>query len=121
MTAGVSVVRVVLGLIGALMLIGGTALAFSGVPGAFIGAIWLIPSGAVHVIVALIEVNRYRSQAAESDSTSAAPGPGGGETAPLEPRFQRTDEVFIDPTTNVTMRVYLDASTGERRYVADRR
>src|SRR5688500_8773245 len=117
MTTGVSIVRVVLGVIGALMLIGGLALALGGVPGAFIGAIWLIPSGAVLVIVALIEVNRYRSQAAESGS--AAPGPGGGETAPLEPRFQRTDEVFIDPTTSVTMRVYLDASTGERRYVAE--
>jgi hypothetical protein len=119
MTTGVSAVRVVLGLIGGLMLIGGIALAFSGVPGAFIGALWLIPSGAVLIIVALIEVNRYRSQAAEG--ASAAPGPGGGETAPLEPRFQRTDEVFIDPTTNVTMRVYVDASTGERRYVAERR
>lgn len=116
MTTGVSIVRVVLGVIGALMLIGGLALAFSGVPGAFVGAIWLIPSGVVLVIVALIEVNRYRSQAAESGS--AVPGPGGGETAPLEPRFQRTDEVFIDPTTNVTMRVYTDPSTGERRYVA---
>jgi hypothetical protein len=117
MTTGVSIVRVVLGLIGALMLIGGIALVFSGVPGAFVGAIWLIPSGAVLVIVALIEVNRYRSQAAESGSV--APGLGGGETAPLEPRFQRTDEVFIDPTTNVTMRVYLDAASGERRYVAE--
>ena len=120
MTTGVSIVRMVLGLIGTLMLIGGIALAFSGVPGAFVGAVWLIPSGAVLIIVALIEVNRYRSQAAENGG-SAAPGPGGGETAPLEPRFQRTDEVFIDPTTNVTMRVYLDASTGERRYVAERR
>lgn len=110
-------VRVVLGLIGGLMLIGGVALVFSGVPGAFVGAIWLIPSGAVLMIVALIEVNRYRSQAAES--ASAAPGPGGGETAPVEPRFRRTDEVFVDPTTNVTMRVYMDASTGERRYIAE--
>jgi hypothetical protein len=121
MTTGVSMVRLVLGLIGGLMLLGGIALVFSGVPGAFVGALWLIPSGAVLLIVALIEVNRYRSQAAESGSASAAPGPGGGETAPLEPRFQRTDEVFIDPTTNVTMRVYLDTSTGERRYVAERR
>lgn len=116
MTTGVSIVRVVLGLIGGLMLLGGLALAFSGVPGVFIGALWLIPSGAVLVIIALIEVNRYRSQAAES--ASAAPGPGGGETAPLEPRFKRTDEVFVDPTTNVPMRVYMDPSTGERRYVA---
>ena len=119
MTTGVSLVRVALGVIGALMLIGGIVLVFSGVPGAYVGAIWLIPSGVVLLIVALIEVNRYRSQAAEG--ASAAPGPGGGETAPLEPRFQRTDEVFIDPTTNVTMRVYLDAASGERRYVAEPR
>jgi hypothetical protein len=118
MTTGVSIVRVVLGLIGGLMLIGGIALVFSGVPGAFVGAIWLIPSGAVLVIVALIEVNRYRSQAAEQEG-SAATGPGGGETAALEPRFGRTEEVFVDPTTNVRMRVYMDEATGERRYLAE--
>jgi hypothetical protein len=72
----------------------------------------------VLVIVALIEVSRYRSQAAENGGSSAV-GPGGGEPASLEPRFKRTDELFVDPTTNVPMRVYMDGNTGERRYLAE--
>ena len=120
MTAGVSVVRLAMGVIGGLMLLGGLALVASGTPGLFVGAIWLIPSGMVLLIVAFIEVSRYRSQAAER-SGNPTTGPGGGETAPLEPRFGRTDEVFVDPTTGVTMRVYMDVSTGERRYVAEPR
>jgi hypothetical protein len=117
MTGGVSAVRVVMGVIGVLMLAGGVVLILGGWPGAIAGALWLIPSGVVLTIVALIEVGRYRSQAAERGSGS--PGPGGGENAPLEPRFGRTEEVFVDPTTNVTMRVYVDPRTGERRYLAE--
>ena len=119
MTTGVSLVRVALGVIGAIMLLAGIALVVSGVPGVFVGAVWLIPSGVVLLIVALIEVNRYRSQAAERGGSTAT-GPGGGETGPLEPRFERTDEVFVDPTTGVTMRVYSDPARGERRYVAEK-
>ena len=120
MTTGVSLVRVAMGVLGAIMLLGGLALIVSGIPGVFVGAFWLIPSGVVLLIVALIEVGRYRSQAAERGGSTAT-GPGGGETGPLEPRFQRTDEVFVDPTTGVTMRVYLDGATGERRYTAEAR
>ena len=119
MTTGVSLVRVAMGVIGAIMLLGGLALVVSGVPGAFVGALWLIPIGVVLLIVALIEVGRYRSQSAERGGSTAT-GPGGGETGPLEPRFQRTSEVFVDPTTNVAMRVYMDAATGERRYIAEK-
>jgi hypothetical protein len=119
MTTGAAVIRVVMGAIGVLMLAGGVLLVLSGLPGAVVGAIWLIPSGIVLTIISLIEVGRYRSQAAESGSGS--PGPGGGETSPLEPRFRRTEEVFVDPTSNATMRVYLDANTGERRYMAEPR
>ena len=118
MATGVSIVRVILGVIGAFMLLGGLALAFSGIPGVFISAFWLIPSGAVLVIVALIEVSRYRSEHAELND-GESPGPGGGETGPIEPRFHRTDEVFVDPSSNRKMRVYADASTGERRYLAE--
>jgi hypothetical protein len=118
MTTGALVVRVLMGVIGVFMLAGGVLLVFAGLPGAIAGALWLIPSGIVLTIVALVETGRYRSQAAEV-SGGASPGPGGGETAPLEPRFQRTEEVFIDPTTSARMRVYLDANTGERRYLAE--
>jgi hypothetical protein len=117
MTTGVSLLRVAMGVIGVIMLLGGLALVAYGFPVAA-GAIWLIPSGVVLLIVALIEVGRYRSQAAERGGSTAT-GPGGGETGPLEPRFRRTDEVFVDPTTGVTMRVYIDAGTGERRYLAE--
>ena len=118
MTTGSVVVRVVIGSIGALMLLCGLALLlFVGPVGGFVGGGWLIIGGAVLLIAALIEASRYRSQAAERGKL--APGPGGGETEPLEPRFQRTEEVFVDPTSNRTMRVYVDSRTGERRYLAE--
>ena len=114
---GASLIRVLLGVVGALLLIGGVALAFTGGAALLLPTIWMIGSGAVLVIVALIEITRYRSQAAEGGHFQ--PGPGGGETVAPEPRFRRTEEVFIDPTTARTMRVFADPSTGERRYVAE--
>jgi hypothetical protein len=33
--------------------------------------------------------------------------------------WQRTDEVFIDPTTNRKMRVWIDPQDGSRRYVPE--
>ena len=121
MTSGALVIRVIMGAVGIFMLAAAAVLFVIGGPAIVAALIWLVPSGLVLVIVAFIEVGRYRSQAAERAGGSSAIGPGGGEPAPLEPRFQRTDEVFIDPTTNVTMRVYLDAKTGERRYLAEAR
>lgn len=41
------------------------------------------------------------------------------ETTRPDPRWQRTDEVFNDPSTNRVMRVWLDEA-GERHYVAER-
>ena len=118
MTTGSAVVRVIIGVFGALLLVGGLALAVSGLPGGVFGAFWLIISGAVLIIAAVIEVSRYRSEHAERARQD--PGPGGGETSgPLEARFQRTEEVFIDPTSQRRMRVYVDSRTGERRYVAE--
>lgn len=117
MTTGALVVRVLIGGIGVLMLAAGIVLLMLGFPTAVAAVIWLIPGGLLLTIVAFIEVGRYRSAAAERGS--GEPGPGGGETDRLEPRFQRTEEVFVDPTTNVRMRVYLDSRTGERRYLAE--
>jgi hypothetical protein len=34
--------------------------------------------------------------------------------------WQRTDEVFVDPTTNRRMRVWVDPADGARHYVAER-
>ena len=69
------------------------------------------------IIAVVLERNRYRSEAAER--AGAPTGPGGGEEGPLESRFQRTDEVFVDPTSGIRMRVYADLQTGERRYRAE--
>jgi hypothetical protein len=100
------------------MLLAGLALVlFIGPIAGFAGGAWLIIGGAILLVAVLIETGRYRSQQAER--SKLAPGPGGGETGPLEPRFQATAEVFVDPTSNRSMRVYVDASTGERRYVAE--
>ena len=119
MTTGQTVVRVLLGALGAVLLLGGiaVAVAVSDVPGAWIGGGWMIISGAILLIAVVIEVSRYRSASAELGG--GAPGPGGGEPAPLDGRFRRTDEVFVDPTSKRTMRVFVDANTGERRYVAE--
>ena len=117
MTPGSITVRAVIGVVGTLMLLGGLALIFVAGPIAGLGGIWLVVGGMILVIAVLIETSRYRSQAAEHSKLS--PGPGGGEVGPLEPRFRSTDEVFVDPTSNRRMRVYVDSRTGERRYVAE--
>jgi hypothetical protein len=84
----------------------------------FLGLITLA-IGAGLMIAALVERLRYRSAASEREAS--APGPGGGEPTdrPMEPRFQRTDERFVDPTSSHVMRVWLDPATGERRYRAE--
>ena len=108
--------RIVIGVLGVVLLVGGILLGLAG-GAAIVPAFWLISSGVVLVIVAAIERMRYRSEAAEA--TRDTPGPGGGEEGRPEPRFQPTDEVFVDPTTQKRMRVFLDGRTGERRYVAE--
>ncbi len=62
-----------------------------------------------------LERTRYRSLHAEQ--TGDGHGPGGGETQRPDGRFRPTDERFVDPTTGVAMQVWIDASSGERRYV----
>jgi hypothetical protein len=81
--------------------------------------LWPLFWGLALIVAAVIERMRYRSEVAES--AAAAPGPGGGEPAGtrLETRFRPTDERFVDPTTGVQMRVWLDPVAGERRYLAE--
>ena len=99
-----------------LMLLGMAMLA---IPGAgLIAFLQLFGLGALLVIAVAIERQRYRSEAAER--SNASPGPGGGEPAgTVDPRFRPSNEVFIDPTTGVRMRVLIDSASGERRYVAE--
>jgi hypothetical protein len=108
--------RVVVAVGAVLVLLAGLALLGSGV-GSTEG-LWLVIGSAVVLVALAIERNRYRSEEAERSFETT--GPGGGEPpGSLEPRFRRTDETFVDPTTGTTMRVFLDGRTGERRYVAE--
>jgi hypothetical protein len=71
------------------------------------------------IVAAAIERVRYRST--EAEGSAAEPGPGGGEPpgTALDQRFRPTEERFIDPTTGIRMRVWLDPIAGERRYLAE--
>jgi hypothetical protein len=75
--------------------------------------------GLIFIVAAVVERVRYRSS--EAEANAERPGPGGGEPtgSPLEPRFRPTDERFVDPTTGVRMRVWLDPDAGDRRYLAE--
>ena len=110
--------RLIVVCIGLLLFVSGlVALAAS--PAMASSGVWAVVVGLVLVIAAFIERSRYRS--AEAEQSGAAYGPGGGEpvTEPLDPRFRATDERFEDPTTRQRMRVWIDPTSGERRYVAE--
>ena len=107
--------RVLLAAAGALLAFGGLAATSVG---AGISGLWATAMGAAIIVAVVIERQRYRSETA--DGSFEPIGPGSGEpTGPIEPRFRPTDEVFADPTTNHQMRVHVDPTTGERRYVAE--
>ena len=114
-----TVVRLLLFALGGLLILGGfAAIAVGGWVGFW--GLWSVVGGLVIVAALLLERRRYRSAAAEAGPEP--PGPGGGEPLdePLEPRFSPTTERFVDPTTGVTMVVWVDKASGDRRYRADR-
>jgi hypothetical protein len=110
----VTVMRFLIGALGAFMILGGlVAIAI----GAWPGGLWAIVIGCTAIAAVVLERSRYRSSA--SERTAGEPGPGGGEpTMPAAP-FRPTGEVFVDPTSGHRLRVYLDPATGERRYFAE--
>lgn len=113
-----AVIRTALIVVGLLLMLAGLA-SIVAIPagGAFVG-LQLVAMGAFLVVIVVIERQRYRSASAER--TNAPAGPGGGEPAgSVDGRFRPTGEVFEDPTTGHRMRVVVDPSTGERRYVAE--
>jgi hypothetical protein len=104
--------------LGGLLILGGfVAIALGG--WLTLMGLWSVVGGLVIVGGILLERRRYRSGTAEASPET--PGPGGGEPLdePLEPRFSPTTERFVDPTTGVAMRVYVDGASGERRYRAE--
>lgn len=105
--------------LGLVMLLVGLLFLTAGGPIRSVAAWWLIVAGGIVTVAVLLERVRYRSEAGDRDG--GPPGPGGGEPigAKIEPRFRRSDEVFIDPTSRRTMRVWVDPGNGERRYVAE--
>jgi len=107
-------IRVVVGVLGGLLMLGGT---ISLMAGARPEVLWAVVAGAVVLVAVVLERARYQSEAAER---SAGPsGPGGGEASmPVAP-FRPTDELFMDPTSGQRLRVYLNPATGERRYYAE--
>lgn len=110
----VNTVRVLIGVCGGLLMIGGLA---GAVAGAWTDGLWAAVTGAVVLVAVVLERTRYRSEAAER--SPGEHGPGGGEKSMPDAPFRPTDELFIDPTSGAQLRVYLDSATGERRYYAD--
>jgi hypothetical protein len=109
--------RVVLGVFGTILAIGGLVAVTAG-NGARVGGLWITIIGVAIVLAVVLERQRYRSE--EADRSFEPVGPGGGEPpGTIEPRFRPTDELFVDPTTGHQMRVHVDPRTGERRYVAE--
>jgi hypothetical protein len=119
MSWGFGVARLLVLALGLTLALAGLVLIASQGPGLTITGIWLVGIGILCMVATLIERVRYRSEA--TDRSGQPHGPGGGEPlgAAIEPRFRRSDEVFIDPTSSLTMRVWIDPGSGERRYVAE--
>lgn len=116
---GVTLARAAVAGLGALLVLAGAAMLVALGPAGFLPAVFVFGTGAVLLVAAVIERLRYRSL--HADRVGDPVGPGGGEPAgmPLEPRFRPTPEVFLDPTTHVRMRVFVDPRSGERRYVPE--
>ena len=113
-----TILRPLLLALGGLLILGGFAAIAIGGWVAWMG-LWSVVGGLVIVAAVVLERRRYRSVAAEA--APDPPGPGGGEPLDqaLDPRFSPTTERFVDPTTGVEMRVWVDPRSGERRYRAE--
>lgn len=101
------VLRIVLGILGAIAFLGGLLLASAGgsaAPAAF----WPIVIGIGLILVALYEHGRYRAGQASAGSRG-----GPGQTSA---RFQPTEELFTDPTSGQLTRVWYDPTSGQREY-----
>jgi cell division protein FtsW (lipid II flippase) len=108
--------RVIVGVLSLLLLLGGLAILITGMPEGWSG-IWLMVLGAVGLIAVVFERMRYGTEAVERSIGASADA--GLDTGPLDSRFRGTDERFTDPTTRQRVRVWLDPDTGERRYRPD--
>ncbi len=112
-------VRASLVVVGVVLMLAGIGVIAALPGGGALAGLQLVGFGAVLIVAVAIERQRYRSSAAERSNSPT--GPGGGEPvgAALESRFRPTTELFIDPTTGKKMRVLIDPTSGERRYIAE--
>ncbi len=119
MSGSLGAARIVVLLFGVTMCAAGLAVMSATGGGAFITGLWIGAVGVVVIVGTLIERVRYRSEATDRRGDPA--GRAGGEPSGtrLEPRFRRSDEVFVDPTSSQRMRVWTDPTSGERRYVPE--
>ena len=119
MSWGFGAARLLVLALGLTLAVTGLVMIGAGEPALRITGVWLVGLGLVCMIATLIERVRYRSEA--TDRSGAPHGPGGGEPlgTEIEPRFRRSEEVFVDPTSSQRMRVWTDPNNGERRYVAE--
>jgi hypothetical protein len=113
-----SAIKVIAFVFGLFVFLGGLVAVSAGGESAVSG-LTAVAFGAAIMVAALWQRGRYRSNNAAGNQPP--PGPGGGETGFIDPRFAPTGEVFTDPTTRHVMRVYVDPRTGERRYLAEGR
>jgi hypothetical protein len=110
--------RMLLVAIGGLTFVGGLLALVEGREAALVSGLILLVVGGVLIAVPLNERLRYRANAV--DRSNPVVGPGGGEPlGAIDPRFEPTDEVFVDPTSERRMRVLIDPRSGERRYRAE--
>jgi hypothetical protein len=119
MGLGIGIARLFILVSGAVLAVIGILLIALPDLGGTVAGIYCVLFGGALIVGALLERMRYRSDAV--DRSSHPIGPGGGEPVDttLEPRFAPTEEVFVDPTSGLRMRVFMDAATGERRYRAE--
>src|SRR5574337_890771 len=118
------ILRIILGVFGAIAFLGGLLIAGQGGSLAA-SAFWPIIIGVALMIIALYEQGRYRAERPDGGapgsngggSRGAVGGAGGasGQATPA-PRFERTEEVFTDPGSGQLTRVWYDPSTGRREY-----
>ncbi len=116
--------RGALGGAGALVFLLGLAAIGTGDP---VAGAWLLIAGAILILIALYEQTRYRAGDPRTPPGATAPPgppwaprpPAAAADGPAPSRYQRTDEVFDDPTTGQRLRVWFDPVTGDRRYVPE--
>ncbi len=96
-----------------LLVLGALVLLGSGFAWAPLVLVYALINAAIIAFVLVLERPRYRSEAEEAQARPFRSGER------LPPGFEPTDELFIDPTSGVRVRVWANAATGERRYRAD--